>query len=355
MNHRNRHRPATTVTYVTSVLAALAAIILLAALAGCGEKQEVVNGETKTQGLDLLLDWTPNPNHAGIYTGIEKQRFADRALLVKPQVSSDPAAIIQQVVSGRADLGISYQSEVLAARDKGAKVKAIASLVGTPLNSMAWLDKSKIKSTKDLAGKRVGYSGAYSDAYLSTILENNGVDAKKVKKTNLGYKSLENLQAGNVDAVIDVYWNVEGVQLEQEGSDATFTPVDKLGVPRFYELVFIASETALADGKRRDKIRSFLAGLQEGTADAVADPAFAQQALAGADKTLAKQKAFLKSSLAVTLPVLMPKDAGGQFGAIDPGVWDNYANWMRDNGLLDNPPGGSAAFDNSLLPPAQAN
>jgi putative hydroxymethylpyrimidine transport system substrate-binding protein len=341
-------RKATAVT--TSLLLALT---LGATLAGCGEKEEPVENPSVTtpEGLNLLLDWTPNPNHAGIYTGIEKGRFADRALRVKPQVPTDPAAVIQQVASGRADVGISYQSEVLAARDKGAKVKAVASLVGTPLNSLIWLKKSGIDSVKDLEGKRIGYSGAYTEAYLKTILEKNGVDPAKVKQTNLGYDSLPNLIAGNVDAVTDVYWNVEGVQLKERKRKATVTPLDKLGVPKYYELVVIAGEQALADGKKSDKIRRFLAGLAEGTADAVADPTLAAKVVYEADK--AQNKKFVADSVKVTLPVLVDEDATKPYGYIDESTWQSFANWMRDNGLLKNPPEPGAAYDNGLLPPVK--
>ncbi len=342
MNHRTH-------TLRSLAIAALAALTLLATLAGCGQKQETVGGEVKMQGLTMLLDWTPNPNHAGIYTGIAKNRFKDRALVVKPQVPSDAAAVIQQVVSGRADVGISYQNEVMAARDKGAKVKAVAAIVSTPLNSLIWLKKSGIKSVKDLQGKRVGTSGAYPSAYLQTILERNGVNPKLVKDTNVGYDLLPALIGGKVDAIIGAYWNVEGVQLQQQKRPATVIPVDKEGVPRYDELVLIASETTLGDSKKRDKIRRFLAGLEEGTADAVADPALAAKSLLAADKTL--KPALVNDSLAVTLPVLKDNDAANPYGYMSPAGWNDFANWMRDNGLLESAPDAATAYDNSLLPP----
>ncbi len=335
-------------------LSILLGLALGVALAGCGEKEEPVEGpgETKIEGLNLLLDWTPNANHAGIYTGIEKGRFTERALKVKPQVPSDPAAVIQQVASGRADVGISYQTEVLAARDKGAKVKAVASLVGTPLNSLIWLKKSGIKSVKSLKGKTVGYSGAYSEAYLRTIFEKNGVDPNSVKLRNVGYNGQAALIARKIDALTDVYWNVEKVNLEWKRRPVTVRPLDTLGVPKYYELVVIAGEQALADGKKSDKIRRFLAGLSEGTADAVADPKLATNAVYAADKSQDKQ--VVENSVKVTLPVLAQKDTTQSYGFIEESVWQQFANWMRDNALLKNPPEPGTAYDNGLQPPAKA-
>ena len=42
-----------------------------------------------------------------------------------PQVPSDPSAPIKEVAAGRADLAISYEPEVLLARDQGLDVKAV--------------------------------------------------------------------------------------------------------------------------------------------------------------------------------------------------------------------------------------
>lgn len=340
-------------TRLAPALAALCALVLLPLLAGCGEKEEVVGGEVKTQGFNLALDFTPNPNHAGIFTGIDTETFLDRALVVKTQIPPDPAAVIQQVISGRADAGISYQNEVMAAREKGAKIKAVAAIVPTPLNSIMWLKKSDVKSIKDLKGKRVGISGAYGGSLLKTILTKNGVDPDSVKTINVGFDLEPALLSGKVDAVTDVYWNIQGVQLDLRNRPVTVIPVDKEGVPRYDELVLIASETALGESNKSEKLRRFIAGLQDGTAAAVADPALAQRSVLGADEALGAK--FVKASLAETLPVLEYKNTDQPYGYMNPADWTSFANWMRDNALLETAPDAASAFTNELLPPLKAN
>src|SRR4051794_11423931 len=140
-------------------LLALALIVAGAISSGCGEKSETVDAsKIHDDRVVLTLDWQAKANHAGIYTGIANSDFKKEAIQVDPKVPSDPAAVIKTVAAGRSDLGISYENEVLAARAKGAKIKAIASVVPTPLNSIIWLKKSGIKSIKDLKGKTVGVS-----------------------------------------------------------------------------------------------------------------------------------------------------------------------------------------------------
>src|SRR5207244_817132 len=107
---------------------AAAAVVAAGAISGCGERKERL-GPSKTQQLQLLLDFFPNADHAGIYAAQAKGRFRQVGLDVKIRAPSDPAAPIRQVAAGRADIAISYEPEVLRARDHGLKVVAVGALV----------------------------------------------------------------------------------------------------------------------------------------------------------------------------------------------------------------------------------
>jgi putative hydroxymethylpyrimidine transport system substrate-binding protein len=340
------------------IISILAIAALAALLTGCGEKSEPTTlDNVHPDKVNLMLDWQPNADHAGIYEGIANGAFKKRALVVDPKVPSDPEGVIKQVEAGRVDLGISYASYVLAAQDKGAKIKSIAAIVNRPLNSLIWLKKSKIKNIKGLKGKTVGVSGDGPSNSLNTILEKNGVPASSVKQIDVGYDLQKVLVAGRVDASITGYWNVEGVQLQQAGLKPTVTPVDKAGSPTYDELVLIASTENLKDSRRVEIYRRFIAGLQEGTKAAVADPAAAFNSIASKypdlKKTAADRK-FNMASLKVTLPVLAQTNIGDNpFGWQDPETWAAYGKWMHDNGELSKSDTTyTDAITNDLLPGA---
>ena len=94
---------------------------------GCRLRRE---GGARRRGdaeqFTLALDFYVNPDHAGIYAALERGDFDEAGLDVEPQVPSDPSAPIRQVAAGRADLAISYEPEVLLARDQGLPVMAVA-------------------------------------------------------------------------------------------------------------------------------------------------------------------------------------------------------------------------------------
>ena len=82
-----------------------------------------------TQPLTLVLDYFPNADHAGIYAAQERGEFAQAGLDVQIVTPSDPAAPLKLLAAGRADIAISYEPELLLARDKGLKVVTVGALV----------------------------------------------------------------------------------------------------------------------------------------------------------------------------------------------------------------------------------
>ena len=100
-----------------------------------------------------MLDYFPNADHAGIYAAIDGGAFADAKLEVTPRAPSDPAAPLRLLEAGRVDLAISYEPEVLLARDRGAKVVAIGALVQKPLTRIISIGKDAIREPRRPAGQ----------------------------------------------------------------------------------------------------------------------------------------------------------------------------------------------------------
>src|SRR5262249_51449485 len=145
-------------------------------VAACGEKSESESGGAEKQALSLALDFYPNPDHAGIYMAEERGYFEEAGLDVSISAPSDPSAPLKLVASGKADLAITYEPEVVLAHEQGLAVTAVAALVNQPLTSLIWLQSSGIKGVPDLAGRTVATAGIpYQEAFLTTILNRAGV------------------------------------------------------------------------------------------------------------------------------------------------------------------------------------
>lgn len=324
---------------------ALAVLLLALALAACGAKSE--GGSAERQPLSLTLDFYPNPDHAGIYMAQELGYFEEAGLDLKITAPSDPSAPLKLVAAGQTDLAISYEPEVALARDKGLDVVAVGALVNRPLTSMIWLKKSGIKGVGGLKGKTVATAGIpYQDAFLKTILARVHLTPEAVKSVNVGFGLLPALVGGSAQAMLGGYVNVEGIDLRERGKEPVVTPVDKLGVPTYDELVLVANRKKLEEDP--EEIRLFLAALERGTNAAVENPGAATKAVTEANPDL--EPKLTAAEVKATLPLLGARVKGKPYGYMDPKQWAAFAGWMRDNGLIESLPQASELLDDSYLP-----
>jgi putative hydroxymethylpyrimidine transport system substrate-binding protein len=324
---------------------ALAVLLFALALAACGEKSE--EGSAERQALSLTLDFYPNPDHAGIYMAQKLGYFEEAGLDVKITAPSDPSTPLKLVAAGQTDLAISYEPEVALARDKGLDVVAVGALVNRPLTSLIWLKKSGIKGVGDLKGKTIATAGIpYQDAFLKTILARVKLTPEDVNSVNVGFGLLPALVGGSAQAMLGGYVNVEGVDLRERGKEPVVTPVDKLGVPTYNELVLVANRKKLEEDP--EGIRLFLAALERGTNAAVENPGAATKAVTEANPDL--EPKLTAAEVKATLPLLGARVKGQPYGYMDPQQWEAFAGWMRDNGLIESLPQTSELLDDSYLP-----
>ena len=321
------------------LLVPLALICALAA--GCGEKEENL-GPGAPEKLEVMLDFFPNADHAGLYAAQAGGHFKDVGLDVEIRQPPDPAAPLKQVAAGRVDLAISYEPEVLRARDKGLAVVAVGAVVQAPLTSIVSLPKAQIGRPEDLDGKEVGTAGIdYQSAYLSAIAKRAGAE---VEERDVGFNLSAALLSGKVDAVLGAFWNYEGTDLRLRGRDPQIIRVEQAGVPTYDELVLVAN----ADSED-DRIKRFLAALERGTDDLRRNPGAALRGLLDANRDLDPR--LQREVLDVTLP-LFRAPRGKPYGWQEPREWNAFARWMRDNGLLENLVDAKGAFTNEYLPGA---
>jgi len=291
------------------------------------------------QKLTLTLDWTPNPDHVGLYDAQQTGRFARAGLDVTVRAPSDPTAPLKLVAAGRTDLAVSYEQEVFFAAAQKLPVEAVAAVVPQPLNSFMSIDPH-VRTLRDLRGRTVGITGVPSDY---ATLKTAGL-AGKVKVVDVGYSLLPALLAHRVDAVLGVYRNVEGVQLELRGLHPTIIPVDRAGVPSYDELVLVASKTRLRDASYRSEVRRFVGAFLAGTADARAHPA---RALGIMEKVTASDPRFLSHAVPATLRLLAGRDGAG---CVSVAAWQRFGDWMRAHGLVKRRIAASSVVTAGFLP-----
>ncbi len=329
--------------------AALVALLvaLCALLTGCGEKSEAVTGAAGTsQPFTLMLDWFPNADHVGIYQALAEGDFAKADLDVHVQTPSDPAAPLKLLAAGKIDAAISYEPEVLLARNQDLPLVSVAALVQRPLTSIVSIGSKHITSPANLKGKRVGDAGIpYQHAYLTTILSRAGVPASSVKEINVGENLVPAMLSGRVDATLGAYWNVEAIQLAQLHKRPNVIHMEQVGVPNYDELVVVVRKNTIIN--HPDLVRRFVQALARGYESARRDPQTAVTNLVHASSGLDPKLTL--ASVQATLPAFFPSSPADPWGWQDPKQWTAYGQWMLSHHLISTPNAVVDASTNELL------
>jgi len=323
------------------------AVLVSLALAACGEKTDQLT-PAHPQSLTLMLDWTPNADHVGLYQALADGDFAQAGLNVHVQVPTDPATPLELLAAGKVDIAISYEPELMLARDKNENLVGVAAIVQKPLTSIVSIGSKHIKTPAQLRGKSVGDAGIpYQSAYLSTILARAGVPASSVKQINVGDNLVPAMLSGRVDATIGAYWNYEAIQLAQANKHPNVIRMDQAGVPTYNELVLVVRESTIT--KQADEIRRFVQALARGYEAVRSNPQAGINSLLRANPALDRK--LQTASVEATLPAFFPSgsDANEPWGWQDQAQWNAYGDWMLSHHLISNPAAVADASTNELL------
>jgi putative hydroxymethylpyrimidine transport system substrate-binding protein len=326
---------------------AVAALACAVALGACGTKQDAISAPG-VKRFTVMLDFFPNADHAALYSAIGHGDFRAVGLDVRPEAPADPAEPLKLLAAGKVDIVISYEPELLLARDQGLKVVSIGALVQRPLTSIIALAGRHVARVADLAGKRIGTAGiAYQATELRAALQSAGVTPQSVREVNVGFNLVPAMLSGQVDATIGGFWNYEAIQLRLAHKHPIVIPVDQAGVPTYDELVLAVRE---GDAHTRGQdLRSFLQALTRGEREVRADPAAAAALLSAANPSL--EPKLQLESIKQTLPAALPADPSKPFGWQAPSAWAAFGSWMLAHRLITHDPnGGLPPFTNEFLP-----
>ena len=324
--------------------AALVAAVAMGLMA-CSVKQTAPEGGLTP--VTLMLNWTPNTHHAGIYAAVQNGWYAEEGIDLKI-VEPAAAGADQVVASGGADFGISQAESLLPARAAGAPVVSIATLLPHNDSSFFALTAAGIKRPKDFEGKTYGgYGGPLERELLATLVKCDGGDPTKVKQVEVG--NIDYLP-GMEQKRFDFVWVFEGWDVlrarEVEHKDVTsvkFTDWEKC-VPDWYTPVIIANEQTLKE--RPAVVRKFLKATARGYDLAVGNPDQAAALLLKSAPEL--DKGLVTASAKYHAPKYVAK--GKAWGVQDGKVWTDFAAFLRKSSLLEKDVPANAAFTNDFLP-----
>jgi putative hydroxymethylpyrimidine transport system substrate-binding protein len=311
-------------------VALLAAVLLVVGVAGCGG-----NGAEPgvPKGATLVLDFTPNAVHSGIYSALAEDLYREAGVDLSVEQPGESTDAPKLLAAGRADLAILDIHDLGIARERGLDLVGVAPIVQRPLAAVLARAEGPVRRPRDLAGQTVGVTGLPSDlAVVDSEVRADGGDPAAVEKVTIGFAAVATLAAGKLDAATG-FWNAEGVALRRQGVPIRVFKVDEYGAPPYPELILTTSRRALQ--RQPELIDAVVAATRRGYAAAVADPTGAVDDLLAANPAL--DRAEQGAQMAALGDDLRP-------APFDPAVLRAWAAWDLEHGLLQRPLDVETAF-----------
>lgn len=329
-------------------IAAITALLILSGCAGNGQNTQTGNKDTDSKQelkkVTVVLDWTPNTNHTGLYAAKDKGYFKEEGLDVEIIMPGEAGAD-QLTASGKADFGVSYQESITEARVQGVPLVSIAAVIQHNTSGFASPAEKNIKSPKDFEGKTYGGWGApVEKSVIDSLMKKENANVDKVSIVNMGDADFFTAVKRDIDFAW-IYYGWTGVEAELRGEKINMVYLtdysEKLD---YYTPVLATSEKMIADDP--DTVKAFVKAAARGYEFAIDQPDEAAD-------ILLKNAPDLDSELVKkSQEWLSPRyqDDASRWGEQKLAVWENYADWMHENGLLDKELDAGKAFTNDFLP-----
>jgi putative hydroxymethylpyrimidine transport system substrate-binding protein len=317
-------------------LPAALALALAIAIGGCGS----AGGSLRVRNASLVLDFTPNAVHAGIYSALAHHYDRDTGVhlsVIVPQASTDSIGLLE---SRRVDFAILDLHDLAIAGERGAKIVAIMAIVQRPLASL--IAAPSVRSPRQLEGRTVGITGVPSDtAVLDSIVAGAGGDPRAVRTITIGFGAVPVLLARRV-AAATAFWNDEGVTLSLRRPGFHVFRVDEFGAPAYPELVVCTSRRLLQDhpGLAASVVRTLIYGYDF--------------ALTNPQRSAADLESFVPSLdprlVAAQLSALLPAFTGrdGRVGELQSDMLRAWARWEARFHIVSRAPDVGKLFDSSF-------
>lgn len=319
------------------LLAGVAILVGVLGVGGCGSAA----GDRPEEDATLVLDFTPNAVHAGIYSAVERGYDEAEGVRLRVREPSSSTDSVKLLLAGRADFAILDIHDLAIAREQGRDIVGIMALVQRPLAAV--LAQPGVRTPRDLEGRQVGVTGLPSDrAVLRSIVAGAGGRPARVRRVTIGFNSVPSLLSRRVDAVT-AFWSAEGVALRRRRPGIREFRVDEFGAPAYPELVVCATRARLRESP--DLARALVTALARGYQLTLQDPASSTADL------LERVPGLRRELVGAELDAVSPAFVAGarRYGELDTGRLGAWARWEARFGIVDRPPDVARAFDRRFL------
>ena len=323
------------------IIALMLSVSIIFCLSACGK--------TEPDKITIVLDWTPNTNHTGIFVAQANGYFEEAGLNVEIVQPPEDGAVAL-VASGKAQFGVSFQDSLAPAfiGESAMPVTAVAAVIQHNTSGIISRKGEGMHTPKGLEGKK--YATWDLDVEKETIRDVMKADGGNFDLVELIPSTVTDevsaLKSGSVDAIW-IFYAWAGIACQVAGLDTDyFEFADINPVFDYYTPVIIGNNAWLNENPETAK--TFLEALSKGYTYSVENPKDAADILMDAAPELKSNSKLVYESQEY-LAVEYIADAS-KWGEFDPERWSAFYNWLNEKNLLEDKLDPDFGFTNDYLP-----
>lgn len=323
------------------IIALLMALLMIMSFTSCKS-----SSKKDSKKIRIVLDWTPNTNHTGLYVAQEKGYFKDLGLDV--EIMQPPeGSTTQLVAAGGAEFGISFQDTLAKAyaSDTPLPVTAVAAILQHNTSGIISLKDEGIDRPSALCGHSYAtWEDPIELAIIKQIVEADGGNYDDIELVPNTVTDVVTALQTDVQSVW-VYKAWDGIATEVAGLDTNFINFADYGEELdYYSPVLIANNDYLENNP--DQVKKVLEAIEKGYEYAIDNPEEAADILLEAAPENSEE--LVKASQEWISRQY--KAEVSQWGYINPERWNKFYDWLYENNLVDQKIEENFGFTNDYLP-----
>ncbi len=322
-------------------------ILSIVVLTSCSSNEP--SNENPQENFDkirIVLDWTPNTNHTGLYVAHAKGFFADQGL--EADILQPPEGGAETLVGGgKAEFGISFQDTLAPnnASETPIPVTAVASIIQHNTSGIISLKEDGIDTPSKLAGHTYAtWDMPIEQAIIKKITEDDGGKFEDINMVPSTVTDVITALKTDIDAVW-VFYAWDGIATKVNNLETNYLNFADYGTELDYYCPVLIVNNDYAK-TNPELVKKALTAIKQGYEYAIENPEDAAQILLNevpeldADIVVESQKWLADQYIA---------DAE-KWGYIDQDRWDSFYGWLYENNLIENEIPEGTGFTNEYLP-----
>ena len=323
------------------IIALLLSVLIIFGLSACGK--------TENSKITIVLDWTPNTNHTGIFVARANGYFEEAGInveIVQPPEGGAEAL----VASGKAQFGVSFQDTIAPAfvGDNAIPVTAVAAVIQHNTSGIISRKGEGMDTPKGLEGKK--YATWDLNVEKETIRDVMKTDGGNFDLVELIPSTVTDevsaLKSGSVDAIW-IFYAWAGIACQTAGLETDYFEFADIDPVFDYYTPIIIGNNAWLD-ENPETAKAFLEALSKGYTYAVENSEKAADILMDAAPELRSNSELVYASQEYLASEYIA-DAS-KWGEFDPERWAAFYNWLNEKNLLEDKIDPDFGYTNDYLP-----